>query len=328
MNEAAQSSGQFGVPYPLIARLLQQRRLALFIGAAASLVGATENRLPDGKQLAADLVKLANYPGSGSDSLAKIAQYLVESAGDRDLILEYIKSRFHDDVVSNYACSLTDFLLKLPEAYFPGLVVSTNYDTLIERVFEARSLKYVCISHILGKSKYAGRLIVYSKLEPITKANIKTRAEAEEYLQDCVDEHGSSLHVLYKMHGSALSYVERERRADLGLQASLNTIVVTEQDYIDFLDKTTFPRIPIQLQSMLLKAQFVFLGYSLADWNLRLLLHRLREGQEEADTRHWACLLHTDPVEPTFWQKRGVNIYPVSLDHFLDNLMTSLSTPA
>ena len=75
---------------------------------------------------------------------------------------------------------------------------------------------------------------------------------------------------------------------------------------------------------MLQQSQFLFLGYSLVDWNFRLLLHRLRENQVGADTKHWACLLHSDPVEFVFWQKRGVNIHYVSLDRFLTDLKQNL----
>jgi len=125
------------------------------------------------------------------------------------------------------------------------------------------------------------------------------------------------------MHGSANSYAPRNDRDD-SLQGGLNSIVVTEQDYIDFLDKNTMARLPIQIQKMLYQSQFLFLGYSLGDWNFRLLLHRLRENQAGADTKHWACLLHNDPVESVFWQKRGVNIHYISLDQFLVELKQNL----
>ncbi|HEY3845589.1 MAG TPA: SIR2 family protein [Acetobacteraceae bacterium] len=323
MDETA-IPGDFAAPYAAIARLMQRRRITLFIGAAASLVGAEADRLPDGRQFAGDLMRLSSYPGSSTDPLAKVAQYLVEAAGDRDLVLDYIRSRFHDDISQDYKCSLTEFLAHLRDDCIPALIVSTNYDTLVERTFERRSAPYVCVSHVLGRSKYAGRLVVYDNLRPLGRSDIMTRAEAEEYLQDKISSVGTALTIIYKMHGSAVSYIDREQRSALGVASGLNTIVVTEQDYIDFLDKSTFPRIPIQIQKLLFQAQFVFLGYSLSDWNFRLLLHRLREGQEGADTRHWACLLQRDPVEVTFWQKRGVNIYHVSLDRFLANLMQTL----
>jgi hypothetical protein len=322
MNEIAHLSS-FPVPYGAIARLMEKRSLTLFLGAAASLVNAAPIQLPDGRQLARDLRVLVSYPGSESDPLTKVSQYLVEFAGDRDLILDYIKTRFHDEVPDDYRCSVTDFLNQIPENCIPKLIVTTNYDTLVERLLERRSLPYLCISHVLGRSKYSGRLIVYGKLAPFSKDNVMTRAEAEELLQERLSP-GGELTILYKMHGSATSYLPRGDR-DVSLAGSLNSIVLTEQDYIDFLDKNTMQRLPIQVQKSLYQSQFLFLGYSLADWNFRLLLHRLRENQAGADTKHWACLLGPDPVESVFWQKRGVNIYYVSLDQFLCDLSRNLT---
>jgi len=169
------SPSSFPVPYAAIAHLFQRRRITLFLGAAASQVETADRsntppvRLPDGRQLTADLIKLANYPGNDSDPLTKVSQYLVEFAGDRDLILDYIKTRFHDEIPPDYRCSVTDFLAEISPTYIPRLIVSTNYDTLIERLLEQKSVPYFCVSHVLGRSKYAGRLIVYDKLRNFQK---------------------------------------------------------------------------------------------------------------------------------------------------------------
>ncbi|MCK1388872.1 SIR2 family protein [Bradyrhizobium sp. 21] len=322
MGEGA-TNGSLPVPYRAIGLLIEQRALTLFLGAAASLVGAGQGALPSGSQLSAALANLASYPLSqAGDSLTKVAQYLVEYAGDRDLILSYIKAQFHDKVPQTYRCAITDFLGEVPAQYMPKLIVSTNYDTLVERLLESRSIPYVCISHVLGRSKYAGRLIVYEKLDGFSRKSILTRAEADELLLQRLE--GSSPRViLYKMHGSAISYAPKDKR-DEALAGGLNSIVITEQDYIDYLDKNTMQRLPIELQRMLHNSQFLFLGYSLSDWNFRLLLHRLRESQAGAETKHYACLLQNDPVESIFWQKRGVNIHYVSLDLFLSNLRQHL----
>src|SRR5262249_7665524 len=150
------SLDQFPVPYGAIARLMERRSITLFLGAAASLVNAAPVQLPDGGQLARDLIKLASYPGKEQDPLTKVSQYLVEFAGDRDLILDYIKTRFHDEIPDDYRCALTEFLSQIPEHCIPKLIVTTNYDTLIERLLERRSMPYLCVSHVLGRSKYSG----------------------------------------------------------------------------------------------------------------------------------------------------------------------------
>jgi hypothetical protein len=99
---------------------------------------------------------------------------------------------------------------------------------------------------------------------------------------------------------------------------------LTEQDYIDFLDKDVMSRLPTQVQRMLQKSRFLFLGYSLNDWNFRVLLQRIREKHSDSSLRHWACLLGEDFVEAQFWQLRGVNIYHISLDIFLKGLKDAL----
>jgi|SRR6266404_3922132 len=317
--------GSLPVPYGAIGLLFEQQSITLFLGAAASSVvtPGTECQasggLPSAKQLSADLSKLADYPvGRDNDALTKVSQYLVEYAGDRDMILSYIKAQFHDKVPDDYRTSVTDFLERVPVSHIPKLIVSTNYDTLIERLLERRSVPYICVSHILGKSKHSGRLIVYEKLGKFSKDSIMTRAVAEELLQDRLDAADIPI-IIYKMHGSATSFVPRKDR-DEELAGGFNSIVITEQDYIDYLDKNTMERLPIQMQEMLRKSQFLFLGYSLSDWNFRLLLHRLRDSQLGADTKHYACLLHDDAVETVFWQRRGVNLIYVSLDQFLGKL--------
>ncbi len=312
----------FPVPYGVIARLMKQRNIALFLGAAASS-NTTSTSLPNGRQLTKLLMEEANYPGNESDPLTKVSQYLVECAADRPFILDYLKAQFHEQISDEYYCPLTEFLSQIPPRYIPELIMTTNYDTLIERLLERLSVPYVCISHVLSHSKFSGRLIVYEKVGAFSKENILITKDADELLQDRISA-GAKFTVLYKMHGSATSCVPRND-PDKSLADGLNSIVVTEQDYIDFLDKTTKKQLPIYLQELLRRSNFLFLGYSLGDWNFRLLLQRLRESQGGADTKHWACLLHRDPVEYAFWVKRGVNIYHVSLDEFLGELQRHLT---
>ena len=73
------------------------------------------------------------------------------------------------------------------------------------------------------------------------------------------------------------------------------------------------------------QANLLFLGYSLEDWNFRVLLQRLHNIQQKEQTgerRHWAFrkLDRPDEVELKFWEKRGVNLYGVSLEEFLSRL--------
>jgi hypothetical protein len=77
--------------------------------------------------------------------------------------------------------------------------------------------------------------------------------------------------VVFKLHGDLL---RRE------------SIVVTEDDYIDFVGQMTAKRdqhpIPLALKSLMKTWATLFLGYSLADYNLRILFRLLHWKTDEA----------------------------------------------
>ena len=52
--------------------------------------------------------------------------------------------------------------------------------------------------------------------------------------------------------------------------------MITENHYIDYLRQADIARlIPVNVVSRMRKSHFLFLGYSLKDWNLRVILNRL-----------------------------------------------------
>jgi SIR2-like domain len=116
------------------------------------------------------------------------------------------------------------------------LVITTNYDGLFERALRDA-----------GKTP---RVSVYKpELEPTT---------------DFEDETAQSP-VIYKLHG------------DITHRGSL---VVTDEDYIQFVlrmsDKEPYDPIPLSLKHFLKRWTTLFIGYSLLDYNLRLLFKTLR----------------------------------------------------
>lgn len=138
------------VPYGVIADCFKERTVVPFLGAAASFVGAdADSVLPSGVALAQLLVaRAADYPGPLTDPLTKVAQYLQEVPADREYLLTTISRRFFEQVQPTYRTALTDFLREMPAALLPRLIVTTNYDVLVERALEARAIPYLAVSHI------------------------------------------------------------------------------------------------------------------------------------------------------------------------------------
>ena len=84
------------------------------------------------------------------------------------------------------------------------------------------------------------------------------------------------------------------------------SFVVSEDDHIAYLAETGLGGVlPVTLAARLRRSHFLFLGYGLLDWSLRVFLHRLwSDGQ--VDYRSWAVQPAAGPVEREFWKKRGV----------------------
>jgi hypothetical protein len=116
------------------------------------------------------------------------------------------------------------------------LVITTNYDGLFERALRD-----------VGKTP---RVSVYKP--------------DDEPTTDFEDESADSP-IVYKLHGDI---------------AHRESLVVTDEDYIQFVlrmsDKEPYDPIPLSLKHFLKRWTTLFIGYSLLDYNLRLLFKTLR----------------------------------------------------
>jgi hypothetical protein len=67
------------------------------------------------------------------------------------------------------------------------------------------------------------------------------------------------------------------------------------------------------------RSHFLFLGYTMADWNLRLLLHRLW-GDQPLSYRSWAVQPEPMPLEREFWRRRDVDVLEIPLERYITAL--------
>jgi hypothetical protein len=57
----------------------------------------------------------------------------------------------------------------------------------------------------------------------------------------------------------------------------------------------------------------------MADWNLRLLLHRLW-GDQPLSYRSWAVQPEPMPIEREFWRRRDVDVLEIPLERYVTAL--------
>lgn len=85
------------------------------------------------------------------------------------------------------------------------------------------------------------------------------------------------------------------------------TMVLTESDYFERLDFES--PMDLKFRSDMLGRSILFIGYSMRDLNLRILLHRLQRtwrGHDEARPKSFVFLTRPDPVQEGVLAGRGV----------------------
>jgi SIR2-like domain len=102
-----------------------------------------------------------------------------------------------------------------------------------------------------------------------------------------------------------------------GPEAEWDSYVITEDHYIDYLTRTEIQNlVPVMLAMQLRRSHFLFLGYSMRDWNLRVILHRIWGGQK-LKYKSWAVQRNPDKLDREFWEMRGVDVYDVPLEDYV-----------
>ena len=89
---------------------------------------------------------------------------------------------------------------------------------------------------------------------------------------------------------------------------------ITEDDHIDYLGRQELAStIPVTLAARLRRSHFLFLGYEMADWNLRLVLNRVW-GDRAVAYGSWAAQPDPSPLERAFWRHFDVDVVDAGLD--------------
>jgi SIR2-like domain len=296
------------------------RPVVPFLGAGANLCGRPERLhwrrtqktwLPDGRELSGHLARQFAYQGKNKDDLVRVSQYVTLTLGSWPLYQE-LRRLFDRDYPPT---ALHRFLAEIPSvlrgqrgaprAY--QLIVTTNFDDLLERAFRDAGEPFDLVTYD-AESSEVGRFIHRPHggeprriLEPNAYADLTT------------DERT----VILKIHGAVDRADERH-----------DSYVITEDHYIDYLARTDVSKLfPVTLVQLLRRSHCLFLGYSLRDWNLRVILNRIW-GQERLRSTSWAVQRDPDRIDEKLWTKRDVEILDTSLEDYIAGLRGALPASA
>jgi hypothetical protein len=264
---------------------------------------ATPAFLPSGAELARYLAERSNFPskdGRDLDDLAKVSSYTADVSG-RPLLRQRLRAALNHKYEFG---TLHQMLAEIPTHL---LIVVTNYDTLLEDAFRAAGKPYDLVVYAADRPSIANSLLWWPSGE-----DKPTTVEANQF-----DLNLSKSSVIYKMHGTVWPAAEQ-----------WDNFVITEEDYIEFLSRMTTnvsSAVPAQFYRHSRNRSFLFLGYSLRDWNLRVVLRNLRRAADAVDhapddVPSWAIQRDPSPLEQRLWGRRNVEIFDMDLDRFVEKL--------
>lgn len=290
--------------YALVTRRLLAGKVVPVLGAGANLAdrptGAQFRRgvyLPSGRELAQELASYAGFTAPEGFDLARVSQYVAVTEGEASLYDE-LHTLFDADypptTMHHFLASVSQLNRQAGRECM--LFVTTNYDALLEAALDAIDEPYDLITYIAE-----GRDRGLFRHQPFDGPPTVIRVP-NEYTGIRLDLRP----VIAKIHGA----VDRKGGQD--------SFVITEDHYIDYITHADVAGLfPVTLAAKMMGSHFLFLGYSLRDWNFRVMLYRLWGEQEGKTYKSWAVDAHPDPVDRAAWDRRGVDILPVPVDEFV-----------
>jgi DNA-binding SARP family transcriptional activator len=255
----------------------------------------------DVAELALRLSERFEYP-LGTSRLPRVAQYVavMKGAGPlHDELHKLLEPDLPPTPVHRFFAALPPLLRKRDAHH--QLIVTTSYDLALERAFLDAGEQFDVVSYV-ATGRNRGR---FCHIDP----------EGNGTLIDVPNEYATELSlerrtVILKLHG----------QVDRTTDRAWESFVVTEDDYIGYLAQAEVANaVPVSLAAKLRRSHFLFLGYTMADWNLRLLLYRLW-GDQPLSYRSWALQPEPTSFELEFWRRHDVNVIDVPLEDYLEAL--------
>jgi hypothetical protein len=197
-------------------------------------------------------------------------------------------------------------ILREREKPQPGqLLITTNYDDSLERAFADVNEPFD---------------LVYYDTQPNEPGRfIHVRPGGERIPIDRNTDYReldlAERSVILKIHGAV----------DRGDETA-DSYVITEDHYIDYMaqEENVGRMIPAYLMARMRSSHFLFLGYGLRDWNVRVILRLIWAGQARR-FQSWAVQLHPGEIDRKMSDRNGIEVVDVPLDAWVDAMRQQIA---
>jgi hypothetical protein len=287
--------------------------LVVFLGSGANAADDDEpwlagsGRPPDDRELAKYLaaeLELENMP----PHLAEVAEYAGALRGEMELfqlVAQVLRAGSEPGPVHRYLAHLPAKLGRRCQ-----MIVTPTYDAALEKAFMEAGEDFDVVVYMAPGTEQAGRFVHVpwdAFPRPIDKPN--------EYagLPIVAGDHSLRRTVIVRISGTV-----DDLSAGFPWE---DNYVITEDHYIDYLSGRAVEEVvPGQILAKLKRANYLFLGYTIADWRLRVFLQRIWKGSKLGRAKYWAIEHEPDPLERELWKEARVSVYQSSLTDYLRGL--------
>jgi hypothetical protein len=319
--------------YDILLDGLFEGEIIPFLGAGASAFARDQEggAPPDSSTLRRTLAEMAGVSATYNGcshirmDLAQVASYYQNCKATRRNLDRVIKTHIFNP---KYQPNLLHRFLARVASIRPMLIITTNYDDLIERAFSAAEVPFEVVATPVNDLAYAGadetgdNEIASGIGSEKAGGVLHWAADATPPQADFVRVEARDVacnltrnSVIYKVHGTV------PRAGGDG------EYLIAEEDYTRFLGRMENSGIvPYAIRRKIMEKtgerhvprnSLLFLGYGIHDWNLRVLLEELRIGQGRSnEERHYAIMRECEREERELLQSRKITVYNYDLSKF------------
>jgi len=301
-------------PLETLASKLQKGSCLIFLGAGAAVDHEAPD-LPTGAELSQELAAKCKLDWHKYVPLSTMAFYY-EFFFTRDLLNDYLFERVGNPAIkpSRTIRKLVEIAEVLEHQGKQVFIVTTNYDLQFERAYRDR----------LGRDP---KVIIYRGAEDPNDKEAKLHQGLDDDPEFWRPTEPTTY--LYKLHGCISS------REGHGL-------VVTEEDYINFLANAQHDdpnkRLATEVRGRIGRSTVLFVGYSLADWNFRVIFKATAERSPADQKESYAVQYFKPPDDPlerereeqrwdaaqAFWARKKVTVLNRDAFEFMSYLRAFL----
>ncbi len=278
----------------------------------AGLINATDREQIEMFKLLAKITRIADPP----DPLTSITSYY-ENKNTRGSLWTNLRL-----VISGKKeVTLTHKLLAAaakrhfnqPDTWQDYLILTTNYDCLMEDALDTAGVDYVVLTTRRSDQKV---LVRFS--DRIKDAAVLAQRNSGMYYPNNLSlMKPKSMVVVYKVHGCL----------NPTLSEKDDGVVISDNDYVDYISQmnSTHGTIPAYVNTLMQNKAFLFLGYSLNDWNVRSVFETLRKKRgEDFGGQDYSVMSYLGGYEKLFFQRNSVTILKTDLNSFVSGIMSVL----